>query len=38
LPASGVIAGVIAIIAAAAGSVARPASNAFIPSASGSWK
>src|SRR6188472_888939 len=38
LPASGVIAGVIAIIAAAAGKVASPASNALIPSASGFWK
>ena len=38
LPASGVIAGVMAIIAAAAGSVASPASNALIPSPFGSWK
>src|SRR3954468_17840072 len=37
-PASGVIAGVMAIIAAAAGSVARPASNGLIPNALGFWK
>src|SRR3954447_8933048 len=34
----GVISGVIAIMAAAAGSVARPASSALIPNAAGSWK
>src|SRR4051812_47966643 len=37
-PASGVINGVIAIIPAAAGSVASPASNALIPNAAGFWK
>src|SRR3954470_13080052 len=37
-PASGVISGVIAIMPAAAGSVASPASSALIPNASGFWK
>src|SRR3954463_14006635 len=37
-PASGVISGVIAIMPAAAGSVANPASSALIPNAAGSWK
>src|SRR4051812_19377214 len=37
-PASGVISGVIAIMPAAAGSVASPASNALMPNAAGSWK
>src|SRR3954454_2182961 len=37
-PASGVISGVIAIMPAAAGSVASPASNALLPNAAGSWK
>src|SRR3954465_5087442 len=36
--ASGAISGVMAIIPAAAGSVARPAWNAFSPSPAGSWK
>src|SRR5687767_12300905 len=36
--ASGVMSGVMAIIPAAAGSVASPASNALKPSASGFWK
>src|SRR5919112_606730 len=36
--ASGVMSGVTAIMAAAAGSVARPASSAFRPNPSGSWK
>src|SRR3954469_12771470 len=38
LTASGVIAGVMAIMPAAAGSVARPAWKAFIPSPFGFWK
>src|SRR2546423_15031402 len=38
LTASGVMSGVIAIIAAAAGRVARPACNALIPNADGFWK
>src|SRR4051794_7414775 len=37
-PASGVISGVIAIMPAAAGSVASPASNALMPNAAGFWK
>src|SRR5215204_2382844 len=36
--ASGVMTGVTAIIPAAAGSVASPASSALIPSPAGSWK
>src|SRR5690348_275370 len=36
--ASGVISGVTRIIAAAAGSVARPASSALYPNPAGSWK
>jgi len=36
--ASGVISGVMAIMPAAAGSVARPAWNAFSPRVDGSWK
>ena len=38
LTASGVMNGVIAIIAAAAGSVATPARSALMPNADGSWK
>ena len=38
LAASGVIAGVMAIMPAAAGSVASPAWNALMSSAAGSWK
>src|SRR3954466_5670392 len=38
LTAIGVMNGVITIIAAAAGSVATPASSALIPNAVGSWK
>src|SRR5690242_7612962 len=37
-PASGVMPGVMMIIPAAAGSVARPASNALMPSPSAFWK
>ena len=36
--ASGVMSGVTAIIAAAAGSVATPRPSALIPNAAGSWK